>query len=630
MLKDFKDIENMLKNSTRFLYLKNTPYSVCDPYYTDRSGYIKNDYHEEYKKDMEEFERCNDEYAEEIQQDTLRYPLILEMLAKKKELAENPIIFDKEEEFYETDPHKLVNFDEHFTPFFEKESNDVFFRNLKDPIRLKWEEIPEQDRRQKIVHFEESIRTLKYDELQEYLDHYLISKDLVLLFLKYLHNFWPIRKFFNYIKPYVVGKSPPEIYFFFIEKVLVLSSSYKLLRNELVSSDEAYKFLKVADILKANLFKELSSCLESEDWYDVLDDFIDKYDLFEDCKYPGVSRFYKFRAISKILILLNLSVFNILPIENNEEFEKLRLKNKQLFLTFLWYLKDLYWKDYSSPLKVKKDIKTYFENEEEYNRLNNLISCYHFRVVAVKEYFFTHHNIILKEEVDRKLKNFDLEQEKKKQEEYRYNADFYILNKELQAYEKEKEKIYSRFRKLKKSDEEIKEAIDLTYKKHLKKQASLNKFLFKPRGSKSKSKLEDKCIIECYLEDNSIVTKSYDDIINETTELFILNLKSLQLYDELRKAHIEDEPKKFLETNIYKKIFKDKLIEPNIWNKFRDYCFIAIDRYPKEIKPISELYDYEKEFIIEFLSDIMCISGDSPKNRVLYKPIKGRRKKGLE
>lgn len=135
----FEEIECVLNDSEKFNYLENKPLSECDPHYTEPVE----PYYINVEEAMEEFDKLNAEYAEEIKQDTLRYPLILEMLEKKKEMAENPLVFDKEEEYYEKDPHKLVFFDEYFTPFFEQETNEIFFRNIKDPLRIKWEEIPE-------------------------------------------------------------------------------------------------------------------------------------------------------------------------------------------------------------------------------------------------------------------------------------------------------------------------------------------------------------------------------------------------------------------------------------------------------------------------------------------------------
>ena len=110
-----------------YTYHINDPIEICDPYYTPPVEHPYTD-NIDWEAKLEEY---NNVYSEEIKQDELRYQLYLDMLAVKKEMAENPLVFDKEEEYYETDPHKLVNFDETFTPFFEKESNDVFFHNLK-------------------------------------------------------------------------------------------------------------------------------------------------------------------------------------------------------------------------------------------------------------------------------------------------------------------------------------------------------------------------------------------------------------------------------------------------------------------------------------------------------------------
>jgi len=300
-----------------------------------------------------------------------------------------------------------------------------------------------------------------------------------------------MRKFYSLIEPYVEGKSNPEIYKFFIKKVLLLESVYSVNENSekkkmnLTKPEiKVWNFLESALKLKKKLYNDLTDCIKlkknkakssnleefDEDKGDILDNFINTYDLFEKPITEDVSRFYKFKEIAKIVILLNLSFFNIFPIENLKEFERLRRLNKPLFLTFLWYLKDFYWGDYLSPLKLKKDIKSYFANENEYNYLNDLLELYPYRIVIAKEYFYTHHNIILKEEVDRKLYEYDKEKERIENADYRFSADFYLLNKEFNLYEKTKEKIYSKFRKENKSKAEIHQAIDKAYKGHLKNQ----------------------------------------------------------------------------------------------------------------------------------------------------------------
>jgi len=631
---NFKDIERLLKKSKTIKFIEKEPLSKCDPYYTEPVEPYE--LGEEFSQ--EAYDRWNAEYEDEIKQDSLRYPLILEMLEKKKELAENPIIFDKEEEYYEQDPHKLVNFDEYFTPFFEQEANEAFFRNIKDPLRIKWEEIPEEDRRIKIVPIEETIRKIKYDEVQKYLDEHIICKDIVVLFVKHIPEIWPIRRFYDSIEKYVNGKTNSEIYEFLIEKVLLLSSSYVIPEELKVDKDEssATSFLDVANTVKKRLFKDLIDCLreKNEDQEDLLSEFINKYDLFHHPFSPKVTEFYKFRELAKIVVLLNLSFFNIFPIIDNDAFEKLRRVNKPLFLTFLWYLKDLYWGDYGSILKLKDNLKNFFNDELEYDRLIALIDLYPLRVVQAKEYFYTHHDIILREEVERKLSIYDQEQERKRKEDYRYNADFYVLNKELQGYEKQKEKIYAKFRKEEKSQTEIDAAIENAYKGHLKRQAHLGKILFKRRSDRNSKPKEiqfrDK--IEFYVDEKciQIQSKSYVQLINETLKLFkhTLNNVNKDLYQEYCNTYKDNEPMQYSELNIYKKIFEDNLIESNVWNKFRDYCFIALDRYPERIKHASDLFMYQQEFVIEFMRDIIYVWGESkylPKNRVLYKPTKRRR-----
>jgi len=169
--------------------------------------------------------------------------------------------------------------------------------------------------------------------------------------------------------------------------------------------------------LKAKYWNSLIECLnpkvKSES--DILTNFINKYDLLEYPKDKNISRVYNYKECAKIIILLNLSMFNIFPIDSNVEFEKIRKQNKPLFYTFLWYLKDLYWEFYSNMLSVKKDIKSYFEDVNEYTRLSSLIEYFPIRMVQAKEFFYTQHNLILREVARAKRDaSYALEDEKKK------------------------------------------------------------------------------------------------------------------------------------------------------------------------------------------------------------------------
>lgn len=224
---NFSKIEDILQNKKIFKPVPNDPLSICDPYYHEPWVYV--DYS---GIDWDaELQKCNDFYAEEIKADTLRYPLMLEMEALKKERAENPIIFDKEQEYYETDPHKLIYFDEYFTPFFEQEYNEIFFRNIKDPIRLKWEEIPEYDRKQRIVPLEESVKKIQYDEIEIYFTKFLIDKNIVILFLKYIQEIWTIETFSTSLKEYIKDKTTLEIHELLVSKCLLINSKYTLVKT---------------------------------------------------------------------------------------------------------------------------------------------------------------------------------------------------------------------------------------------------------------------------------------------------------------------------------------------------------------------------------------------------------------
>ena len=61
--------------------------------------------------------------------------------------------------------------------------------------------------------------------------------------------------------------------------------------------------------------------------------------------------------------------------------------------------------------------------------------------------------------------------------------------------------------------------------------------------------------------------------------------------------------------DIYTKLLKKKKIEPNLWNKFDDYCYMAFDKYPDKTTSLVDLYDYQKHFIEEFMRDIMFFWG---------------------
>jgi len=95
----------------------------------------------------------------------------------------------------------------------------------------------------------------------------------------------------------------------------------------------------------------------------------------------------------------------------------------------------------------------------------------------------------------------------------------------------------------------------------------------------------------------------------------------------------KEEANTFDEPDIYRKIFELKLMEPNLFNKFKDYCYIAIDRYPdNRITHFTDFVSYQHEFIIEFLRDVMFFWGEGsyvPKelNPILYKPTKRRKRR---
>ena len=369
-------------------YHTNDSIDICDPYYTPP---VERPYTDNIDWDAK-LEEYNNFYSEEIKQDTLRYQLYLDMLAVKKEMEENPLKFDKEEEYYETDPHKLVNFDETFTPFFDKESNDVFFRNLKNPLRLKWEEIPEEDRKQKIVPIDQAIRKIQYDEIERYFNKYLINKDIAILFLKFMPNIWPISTFLRQFENYVVGMTGKQMYSFFIERVILLGSSYNAHEEVQPITDkekEVVTYMKEVQRIKNKMFKELLACIkvkpvrllfkaqETDEeifrksdnliapdiWSDndILTRFIQKYQLYTPHKNPDVVRVYNYPEISKLIVLLNLSFFNIFPISTSE-YEEIRQLNRVLYIHFLWYLKDFFWEGHQSTLRVKNDIKSYFDN----------------------------------------------------------------------------------------------------------------------------------------------------------------------------------------------------------------------------------------------------------------------------
>jgi hypothetical protein len=641
------EMDDILNNASLFKFYRNDPIEVCDPYYTPP---VANPYTDDIDWDAE-YEYYNNYYADEIRADDLRYPLILEMEAKKKEMAENPLIFDKEEEYYETDPHQLVNFDEKFTPFFEQENNETFFNNLKNPLRLKWEEIPEEDRKQKIVHFDQSVRKLKYDEIDLYFTKYLINKDIVLLFIKFIPSIWPISTFLSSFEKYIINKKPKEMYDFFIERVILLGSTY-IERDDSVihtnpnfltpTQNEVKKYMKTVMLVKNKMFNDLLACIKvkpvkllfkaqetpeeilakSEELTqpntiiepNLINNFIKYFQLYTPHAKSEITRVYNYPEIAKFIVILNLSFFNIFPIPL-DEYEKIRQLNKSLFIHFLWYLKDFFWDFYESPLKIKGDIKSYFTSDE-YEKYSKLIEYYPSRMVAAKEYFFLQHNTILREVAVDYLEDYFEKEKERQKAEYRHNADFYLLNQELQGFQKTKEKIYSKFRKLNKTEEETIEAINKAYEHHKRYQAFLSKILF--QSSKQKQpKIEQIPDIEprkslLFYVDNkeTTIVRTYDELITETTNFFIETLKNLGVYEQLCEEH-KIEPKKYVnpKIDIYTKLLKKKLIEPNLWNNFDDYCYMAIDKYPDKTTYLSDFYTYQKHFIEEFMRDIMFFWG---------------------
>jgi len=635
-----------------YSYHENDPIEICDPYYTPP---VERPYKDniDWEAKLEEY---NNFYSEEIKQDPLRYQLYLDMLAVKKEMAENPLVFDKEEEYYETDPHKLVNFDENFTPFFEKESNDVFFHNLKNPLRLKWEEIPEEDRKQKIVHFDQSVRKIQYDEIERYFHKYLINKDIVLLFLKFMPYIWPISTFISPFEQYLSGMTGKQMYDFFIKRVILLGSAYnptELVQPLTDKEKEVAKYMKEVYRIKDKLFKELLTCIkvkpvrllfkaqETDEEIlkksdnlitpdpllnnDILTRFIQKYQLYVPHKNPDVVRVYNYPEISKLIILLNLSFFNVFPIETTNRYEEIRQSNRVLYIHFLWYLKDFFWEGHQSTLQVKNDIKSYFDNEEEYLDYSKIIEYYPNRMLPAKEYFYTHHNKILREVAVDYLEDYFEKKDAQEKVEYRHNADFYLLNQELQAFEKLKQKIYAKSRKLNRTEDETKAAIENAYQHHKKHQLYLAKILFKDarrqqlgetiKNEKVINKIMDRRdTIEFFSDElqSGIVSRTYEELILNTKLLFIETLKILGAYDEVCAEHKADEPKKYNNPRmtIYKKLLDKKLIEPNLWNRFDDYCYMAMDKYPDGPTFLYELNKYQHDFIEEFMRDIMFYWGE--------------------
>jgi hypothetical protein len=630
-------------------YHINDSIDICDPYYTPP---VERPYTDNIDWDAK-LEEYNNYYSEEIKQDTLRYQLYLDMLAVKKEMEENPLKFDKEEEYYETDPHKLVNFDETFTPFFDKESNDVFFRNLKNPLRLKWEEIPEEDRKQKIVPIDQAIRKIQYDEIERYFNKYLINKDIAILFLKFMPNIWPISTFLRQFENYVVGMTGKQMYSFFIERVILLGSSYNAHEEVQPITDrekEVVTYMKEVQRIKKKLFKELLACIkvkpvrllfkaqETDEeifrksdnlmtpdiWSDndILTRFIQKYQLYTPHKNPDVVRVYNYPEISKLIVLLNLSFFNIFPISTSE-YEDIRQLNRVLYIHFLWYLKDFFWDGHQSTLQVKNDIKSYFDNDDDYLYYSNLIEYYPSRMVQAKEYFYSYHNKILREVAVDYLEDYFEKKDALEKIEYRHNADFYLLNQEYQTFEKLKQKIYAKSRKLERTEEETKALIEKATKHHMRRQVLLSKILFKEarkqelgetvKNDKVLDKiLEQRDSIDFYTDKSkTIVTRSYKELIAETKSIFINTLKTLGAYNEICAEHMQDEPKKYNnpDMDIYKKLLKKKLIEPNLWNRFDDYCLMAFDKYPDGPTYLYQLNKFQHDFIEEFLRDIMFYWG---------------------
>lgn len=65
---------------------------------------------------------------------------------------------------------------------------------------------------------------------------------------------------------------------------------------------------------------------------------------------------------------------------------------------------------------------------------------------------------------------------------------------------------------------------------------------------------------------------------------------------------------------------------------FDDYCYMAIDKYPDNVTTLQQLFQYQKDFIEEFLRDIMYFWGKSKIIPKIVKPmlVDRRRKKRLK
>ena len=100
-------------------------------------------------------------------------------------------------------------------------------------------------------------------------------------------------------------------------------------------------------------------------------------------------------------------------------------------------------------------------------------------------------------------------------------------------------------------------------------------------------------------------------------KLKYLFLDTLYLLDIDNKLHFEEKhiPKKYKDPKMpmKEKIFEKKLIEPNLWNRFDDYCRFSMENYPYD-NPDSEYMstwlNYQDNFINEFIKGGMFYWGD--------------------
>ena len=122
-----------------------------------------------------------------------------------------------------------------------------------------------------------------------------------------------------------------------------------------------------------------------------------------------------------------------------------------------------------------------------------------------------------------------------------------------------------------------------------------------------------KTLYEKYLDIHKGIDESeIDTVAFEMVEsMYIETLRTLDIDNKLSDSE-KYEPKRYdnQKMSLYEKIEVKKIMEPNLWNRFDDYSRLAFEQYDFNENYAYQWYNYQQELIDFFIEHIMFYWGD--------------------